>query len=199
MNGNYKFDVQVGAVTKIFPGELSTGGYSISCIVPMKTYEKIVNNFSKDRMLEYKIMSIDLLVGDKNSASTKKKLNKICSSYIGTEDFRIWSLLEGKNHDNLVKKAITSSVFAIALMIGLIGIFNTFSTISNNLRLRKREFAIFRSVGLTPKGLNKMVMLEGLFFAVTPIIVSIPIILFICFYMLHLTLITWSELYLFFQ
>lgn len=193
MNGNYKFDVQVGAVTKIFPGELSTGGYSISCIVPMKTYEKIVNNFSKDRMLEYKIMSIDLLVGDKNSASTKKKLNKICSSYIGTEDFRIWSLLEGKNHDNLVKKAITSSVFAIALMIGLIGIFNTFSTISNNLRLRKREFAIFRSVGLTPKGLNKMVMLEGLFFAVTPIIVSIPIILFICFYMLHLTLITWSE------
>ncbi|WP_251862059.1 ABC transporter permease [Clostridium sp. Marseille-Q2269] len=193
INGNYKFNVQVGAVTKIFPGELSTGGYSIACIVPMKTYQKIVSNFSPDRMLEYNIMSIDLLVGDKVSASTKKKLTKICSSYLGSEDFRIWSLLEGKNHDKLVKKATTSGVFAIALMIGLIGIFNVFSTISNNLRVRKREFAIFRSVGLTPKGLNKMLMIEGLFFAVTPIIVSIPIIFFICFYMMHLTLITWSE------
>lgn len=36
-------------------------------------------------------------------------------------------------------------------------------------------------------------MLEGLFFAITPIIVSVPIILIICWYMLTLTLTTWSE------
>ena len=92
-----------------------------------------------------------------------------------------------------VQKSVAISVFAVALMIGLIGIFNAFSTISNNLRLRKREFAMLRSLGLTPKGLNKILMLEGLFFAITPIIVSIPIILFICWYMLRLTLITGSE------
>ena len=78
-------------------------------------------------------------------------------------------------------------------MFGIIGIINAFSTISNNLRLRKREFAMLRAVGLTPKGLNKMLMIEGLFFALTPIIVSIPIVLFICWFMLRLTLITWSE------
>lgn len=36
-------------------------------------------------------------------------------------------------------------------------------------------------------------MLEGLFFAVTPIIVSIPIVSFICWFMLRLTPITLVE------
>ncbi len=193
MNTNYKFNVQVGAVTEISPGELGIGEYSVACIVPMKTYQKIVSNFIPDRMGEYARMSIDLLVGDEASPSTKKELTKICSSYLGSEDVEIWSLLEKKNYDELVQKATATSVFATASMIGLIGIFNAFSTISNNLRLRKREFAILRSVGLTPKGLNKMLMLEGLFFAVTPIMVSIPIILFICWFMLRLAPITLAE------
>lgn len=193
MNTNYKFNVQVGAVTDISPGNQEETRYSIDYIVPMSTYQKIVSNFMKERMAEYNSMSIDLVVGDEASPSTKKELTKICSSYLGSDDFRIWSLLEDKNHEVLVQKATATSVFATASMIGLIGIFNAFSTISNNLRLRKREFAILRSVGLTPKGLNKILMLEGLFFAVTPIIVSIPIVSFICWYMLRLTPITLAE------
>lgn len=193
MNTNYKFNAKVGAVTEISPGNQGGNRYSIDYIVPMSTYKKIVSNFMKERMLEYSVMSIDLVVGDEASPSVKKELNKICSSYLGSDDFSIWSLLEDKNYEELVQKAIGVSVFATSLMIGLIGIFNAFSTISNNLRLRKREFAILRSVGLTPKGLNKILMLEGLFFAVTPIIVSIPIVLFICWYMLRLTPITWAE------
>lgn len=193
MNTNYKFKAKVGAVTDVSPSDLRMGGYSIAFIVPMKTYQQTVSNFMPERMLEYSVMGIDLLVGDKASPSVKKELNKICSSYLGSDDFSIWTLLEEKNHDALVQKSISISVFAVALMIALIGIFNAFSTISNNLRLRKREFAMLRSVGLTPKGLNKILMLEGLFFGVTPIAVSTPIVLFICWYMSRLTLTTWSE------
>ncbi|MDK2564169.1 FtsX-like permease family protein [Romboutsia sedimentorum] len=193
MNTNYKFKAKVGAVTDVSPSDLKMGGYSIAFIVPMKTYQQTVSKFMPERMLEYSVMGIDLLVGDKASPNVKKELSKICSSYLGSDDFSIWTLLEEKNHDALVQKSISISVFAVALMIGLIGIFNAFSTISNNLRLRKREFAMLRSVGLTPKGLNKILMLEGLFFGVTPIAVSTPIVLFICWYMSRLTLTTWSE------
>jgi putative ABC transport system permease protein len=193
MNTNYKFNVQVGDVTEISPSDLELHRYNLAFIVPMKTYQQIVSNFMPERMLEYSVMAIDLLVSDEASPNVKEKLTQICSSYLGSDDFRIWSLLEDKNHEELVQKSVGISVFAVALLIGLIGIFNAFSTISNNLRLRRREFAMLRSVGLTPKGLNKMLMLEGLFFALTPIIVSIPIVLFICWYMLRLTPITWSE------
>lgn len=78
-------------------------------------------------------------------------------------------------------------------MIGTIGIFNTFSTISNNLQIHKREYTILRSVGLTPVGLNKILLLEGFLFALSPFIISIPCVLLICFYMLRLTTTTWNE------
>ncbi|MBW9158683.1 ABC transporter permease [Clostridium tagluense] len=193
MNTNYKFNAQVGHVTEISPSELGMGRYNLAFIVPMKTYQQLVSNFMPERMLESSSMSIDLLVGDEASPRVKKELTRICSSYLGSEDFSIWSLLEEKNNDELVQKAVSIGVFPVALMFGLIGIINAFSTISNNLRLRKREFAMLRAVGLTPKGLNKMLMIEGLFFALTPIIVSIPIVLFICWFMLRLTPITCSE------
>lgn len=193
MNTNYKFNAEVGHVTEISPSEIKMGGYSLAYIVPMKTYQKIVSNFMPERMLESNSMVIDLLVGDEASPRMKNELTRICSSYLGSEDFTIWSLLVEKNNDKLSQKAISIGVFSVAIMFGIIGIINAFSTISNNLRLRKREFAMLRAVGLTPKGLNKMLMIEGLFFALTPIIVSIPIVLFICWFMLRLTLITWSE------
>ncbi|WP_259472670.1 ABC transporter permease [Clostridium estertheticum] len=193
MNTNYKFNAEVAHVTEISPSEIKMGGYSLAYIVPMKTYQQIVSNFMPERMLESNSMSIDLLIGDEASPRMKKELTRICSSYLGAEDFTIWSLLDEKNDDELKQKSVSIGVFSVALMFGLIGIINAFSTISNSLRLRKREFAMLRAVGLTPKGLNKMLMIEGLFFALTPIIVSIPIVLFICWFMLRLTLITWSE------
>jgi putative ABC transport system permease protein len=107
--------------------------------------------------------------------------------------------LEEKNHKELVQRAVAFAVFAVALMIGIIGIFNAFSTISNNIRLRRKEFAMLRSVGLTPRGLNKMLILEGLFFALRPIIIGIPVVLAICWFMLRLTAITWNEFIAVFQ
>lgn len=193
MNTNNKFDVQIGDVTEISPSDLGTTRYSLAFIIPMKNYQQIVSEFSPDRKLESNRISIDLLVGDEASPNVKEKLTQICNSYLGSEDFSIWSLVEERNHKELVQKAVAISVSAVALMIGIIGIFNAFSIVSNNIRLRRKEFAMLRSVGLTPKGLNKMLILEGLFFALKPIIISIPAVVIICWYMLRLTLITWNE------
>ena len=192
-DADYEFNIQVGAITEKSPGQLKTSRYSATLILPMEKYQKIVTNFISDRELEDSRMSIDLLVNDNNSPEVKEKILQIGGSYLGSDDFSIWSLLEEKNHDALVQKAIAIVVYAVAIMIGVIGIFNAFSTISNNLQLHKREYAMLRSVGLTPAGLNKMLLLEGLSFALSPIIISIPCVLLICWYILRLTAITWGE------
>lgn len=199
MQTNNKFKIKVGDVTGISPSDIKTNRYSLDLIIPMKNYKQIVGNFSSSRELEANIMSIDLSVGDKASPNVKKKLTQICSSYLGSQDFTIWSLVDEKHHEELVQKAISISVFAVALMIGIIGIFNAFSTVSNNIRLHKKEFSMLRSVGVTPKGLNKMLGLEGLFFALKPIIIGIPVVFIICFYMLRLSSITWREFIAAFQ
>lgn len=193
MYTNNNFNIKIKDTTDKYPTEINSNRYSLALIVPMEKYVKIVGDFLPERILESNRMSIDLLVGDDASPRIKKELTQIASSYLGSEDFNIWTLLEEKNHKELVQEAIKISVFAIALMIGIIGVFNAFSIVSNNMRLRKKEFAMLRSIGLTPKGLNKMITLEGLLFALMPIIISIPVVFIICWYMLNLTPITWGE------
>ncbi|MFD3158796.1 FtsX-like permease family protein (plasmid) [Haloimpatiens sp. FM7330] len=197
MNTDYNFNVKVGAVTEVSPCDLDSNRYSVAFIVPMKVYKDITDNFKSEHLLSRKKMKIDLVVGDKASSQVKKKLTQICSYYLGSEDFNIWSLLEEQNNRKLKEMSVKSTVLAIALMIGAIGIVNTFSTVSNNLKLRRREFAVFRSTGLTPKGINKMLLLEGMFFVIRPILISIPFLFLICWLMLRITLVTWTEFMLF--
>lgn len=193
MDTDYNISVKVGDVIHDSPCDFGGGKYRINVIVPMNTYKNIVENFNKKRQMEYSFITINLLVGDEKSMDAKEELTKICDSYIGSDDFSISSLLEEKNHNELVQKAIRYGVYAVAIMIGTIGVVNAFSTIINNLNLRKREFAMLESIGLTPGGLNKMLSLEGTLFALVPIVISIPIVLLICVFMLKLTLIPWSE------
>lgn len=198
MNTDYHFNVEVGAVTEVPPSDLGLNRYSVAFIVPMEIYQQITDNFMPEHLLASKNIEIDLLVGDEVSPQVKETLTQICSYYHGSEDFSVWSLLEEKNNRKLKEMALESSVFAIALMIGAIGLFNAFSTVSNNLKLRRREFAVLRSVGLTPKGMNKMLVLEGMFFGLRPILISIPFLFLICWFMLWTTLITWTEFISFF-
>ena len=52
---------------------------------------------------------------------------------------------------------------------------------------------MLQSVGLTPKELSKLLTLEGVFFAITPILGGIPVILLISWWMLKLTYCKWGE------
>jgi len=49
-------------------------------------------------------------------------------------------------------------------VITLIGVTNIFNTITSNMELRQKEFAMLKSVGMTKKEFNRMINLETLFY-----------------------------------
>jgi putative ABC transport system permease protein len=53
-------------------------------------------------------------------------------------------------------------VYGFIAMLTLIGLTNVISTISTNIRLRKREFAVLESMGMTEKGIKRMISYESL-------------------------------------
>ena len=53
----------------------------------------------------------------------------------------------------------------IALILALIGILNYVNTVTGNIQRRQDELAILESVGMTDRQRNRMLILEGLFFA----------------------------------
>lgn len=65
------------------------------------------------------------------------------------------------------------------VLLASIGIGNVFSNTLGFVRQRKREFARYMSIGLTPKELKKMFSIEALAIAGKPILMSLPFILLI--------------------
>ena len=53
----------------------------------------------------------------------------------------------------------------LCAIIGLVGILNFFNAIMTGILSRKREFAVLQSIGMTNRQLKKMLIYEGLFYA----------------------------------
>jgi putative ABC transport system permease protein len=63
--------------------------------------------------------------------------------------------------------------YGFIILISLIAAANVFNTISTNIGLRRREFAMLKSIGLTQKGLNKMMNYECLLYGIKGLIYGI--------------------------
>lgn len=66
-------------------------------------------------------------------------------------------------------------LYGFIAVITLIGITNIFNTITSNLELRQKEFAMLKSVGMTKKEFNRMINLETLFYSIKALIYGIAL------------------------
>jgi putative ABC transport system permease protein len=66
-------------------------------------------------------------------------------------------------------------VFGFVILISAICVANIFNTISTSISLRKREFAMLRSVGMTPAGFGKMIRYESIFYGVKALLYGLPL------------------------
>ncbi len=73
------------------------------------------------------------------------------------------------------------------VLLAMIGIGNVFSNTLGFVRQRKREFARYMSVGLTPKDLRKMFCIEALVISGRPILISLPLVIIATGYMLKIS------------
>ena len=73
------------------------------------------------------------------------------------------------------------------MLLAIIGIGNVFSNTLGFVRQRKREFARYMSVGLTPEEIRKMFCIEALVIAGRPVLITLPIAVIAVGYMLRLS------------
>lgn len=81
---------------------------------------------------------------------------------------------ELEEKENIVTLISVFSGGFIALMI-LICIANIFNTVSTGIMLRRREFAMLKSTGMTPKAFRGMIKYESLFYAFKALLYGVPI------------------------
>ncbi len=81
------------------------------------------------------------------------------------------------------KLIINIFLYGFIALISAIGIANIFNTISTNINLRKREFAMLKSIGMTDKGFKKMLDLECIFYGTKALLFGLPIGILICYFL----------------
>lgn len=82
--------------------------------------------------------------------------------------------IENANIKNIVI-AIKILFYGFIALVVLIGVTSVINTINTSMNLRKKEFAMLRSVGLTPRGFNKLLFYESLFFGLKSLLYGIPV------------------------
>lgn len=72
-------------------------------------------------------------------------------------------------------------LYGFISLVTLIGVTSVFNTIHTSINLRRKEFAMLRSMGLTPKGFNKILAFESLFVGIKSLLYSIPVSIFVVY------------------
>ncbi len=75
--------------------------------------------------------------------------------------------------------------FGFVILISLITIANVFNTISTSIGLRRREFAMLRSVGMGDRSFNRMMNVECAFYGVKALLYGLPISTAITYLLYH--------------
>lgn len=86
--------------------------------------------------------------------------------------------------DKKYTKIISVFTYGFITLITLISVANIFNTISTSIQLRKREFAMLKSMGMTPKGFNQMINYESMIYGVKALLFGLPLS-FGVMYLLH--------------
>ncbi len=193
--GDYTFNMKVGAITNKLPQIINTNSrYTLIQIVPMSIVQEISKNYNEEgRLRSNNMMGLFKVDNHEDIPKVKEKLESIYNKAYGSGDYSIEDVVENEEKDASGRKTMNLIVSFITGLLAMIGLSNVLATVSGNLRSRRQEFAMLRSVGLSPDGIKKMLALEGLFLGITPLLLSIPVQIAIVYIFLRINEIHFIE------
>ena len=157
LNDDKKLDVSIAYTTNEIPFGLDDNQYLI------------VSDSTFDKILDYNYAYIYYDVDDATYV-----LNEI-EKIFGNIDYSSFNLDESVRMMKNFYLLIGIFLYGFIIVISLIGITNIFNTITTNMELRKTEFAMLKSIGMTTREFNHMIRLESIFMGSKSLIFGIPI------------------------
>lgn len=113
----------------------------------------------------------------------QEKVGRIVGNYTAESENRIQEY--ETNHTQIQGMMVILGGFCV--LLGIIGVGNVFSNTLGFVRQRKREFARYLSIGMTPKELRKMFGIEAMVIALRPVLITLPLAVFAVGCMLKLS------------
>jgi putative ABC transport system permease protein len=179
------FTMEVGAVTDSLPlGVSSACSGSVKMIVSEEVFAAIDTLLQKDSQKPYDHgCPTELYLCTKDSTGLAAQIRTIFEDYDDQCSLWLYDVEAEKQDMERGNTVISIFLYGFITLITLIGVTNIFNTISTNVALRRREFAILQSMGLTPKGFNKIINYESIFYGLKALLYGLPVSILISVWM----------------
>jgi putative ABC transport system permease protein len=160
----------VGAVTQETPV-----GFLGVTLTPMLFVSDAVFDGLSDRLLQLgPINPGAMYVQSDTPDAALEAIERLYKATVGGS-FSYYSW-EESNRSSTMQALMTNLFFyGFLTLITLIGVANIVNTLDTGIKLRRREIAMLRSVGLTPGGFRRMLRYESLFYGLTALLYGLPL------------------------
>ncbi len=164
-------EISIAGLTKTVPAGIINRGTSgviigITSQETMRKYAKLVQNQS---------IQFDLIMTSDNPLALQDELNKIRDNMKGNGDFYIMNLYQAHQQQNQLTILVKVFTYGFVILIMAICVANIFNTISTGIALRRREFAMLKSVGMTPESFHRMIAYESIFYGLKALLYGLPL------------------------
>jgi putative ABC transport system permease protein len=100
-------------------------------------------------------------------AKLEKEAKKDIENIIKTSNnLRLINIIDQNRTTAAAILMVKILLYGFVIVVSLIGSVNIINTLTTNIILRRREFAALKSIGLTQRGLRKMISLEGILYGI---------------------------------
>ncbi|MDO5555674.1 MAG: FtsX-like permease family protein [Clostridia bacterium] len=119
-----------------------------------------------------------LFIQSKNTVELENILNDLSVENLEYSEINVFNYETMVDQQNRMVLVISIFLYGFMTVITLIGVTNIFNTITTNMILRSKEFAMLKSIGMTTKEFNKMIRLESILYGLKSLLIGIPIGIF---------------------
>ena len=175
------YTVTVGAVTDNLPFGITSGSDAVSLVVSEAVFEEILLLLPENSRDQSRQAQLYFSAGD--SEALVEAINNLDAVKAAHQGLYIQNVTANRQSAQRTTTAISIFLYGFVILITLIGVTNIFNTISTNVALRRREFAMLKSVGLTPKGFNRMINYESIFYGLKALLYGLPVSVLISIWM----------------
>ena len=109
------------------------------------------------------------------NAEDPYKLQEEISEIDKTNQDSIYNAEEDVRAARNMHLIVSIFIYGFIAVISIIGITNIFNTITTNMALRNREFAILKSIGMTNKEFKRMIHYESFIYGLKALIFGLPV------------------------
>lgn len=88
---------------------------------------------------------------------------------------RVYKIQDYMKVMNIAIVLVMVFVYSFVILLTLIGLTNVISTMSTNVHMRSREFAVLQSAGMTHGGIKRMLNLESIMCSAKSLIIGVPL------------------------